>query len=115
MTTTSKSTKPRHDVRNAWVSLALIPVSLFVADGVLHALLSLMGVDEGAGEDATVVQGLLAGLPYALVMMLPGIGGFVFGTNALGGGDGRGRIPSALGALWVLIVLLGSIVLLVTS
>lgn len=115
MTTTVKPTKPRHDVRNAWISLALVPVSLFVADGVLHALLGLMGVDQEAGEDATLVQAVLAGIPYALVMMLPGIGGFMFGTNALSNGDGRGRVPSALGALWAFIVLLGSIAFLVMS
>jgi hypothetical protein len=48
-------------------------------------------------------------------MMLPGIGGIRFGRKALRTGDGRGRIPSALGAVWVVIVIVGTIALLVTS
>jgi hypothetical protein len=117
MASTVAPTKPRHDVRNAWISLILIPLFLVVADGVLHGLLGLMGIDESAvpEETPTLVQSLMAGIPYALVMMLPGIGGFWFGRKAQRDGDRRGRIPSAIGAVWVGIVIVGSIVLLVAS
>ena len=92
----------------------LIPVSLVVADGVLHGLLGLMGVDESAvpEQTPTLLQALLAGIPYTFVMLLPGIGAFWFGTNALNDGDRRGRIPSLLGLLWAVVVLIGSLLFL---
>lgn len=107
-------TKRRHDVRNAWISLAFIPMSLVLADGVLHGLLSLVGIDENAvpEQDPTVIQALVAGIPYTLVMLLPSIGAFVFGTNALNAGDRRGRIPSLLGLAWGLFVLIGALTFL---
>ena len=113
MTTTVAPTKPRHDVRNAWISLILIPPFLVLADGVLHGLGAL--VDELGDETPTLLKALVVGIPYALVMMLPGIGGFWFGRKALRTGDGRGRIPSALGAVWAVIVIVGTVALLVTS
>ena len=115
MTVAAAPVRTRHDIRNAWLSLVVIPAALVVADGVLHGVLGLMGVDEAADDSATLLQALVAGVPYALVMMLPGIGGFWFGTNALGNGDRRGRVPSALGALWMVVVLVGSIAFLIMS
>lgn len=114
MTTTGTVTKPRHDVRNAWISLVLIPVSLVLADGVLHGLLGLMGIDETAvpEQTPTLLQALAAGIPYTLVMMLPGIGAFWFGTNALSDGDRRGRIPSLIGLAWSVVVVAGALLFL---
>jgi hypothetical protein len=109
MTATGTVVKKRHDVRNAWISLVLIPVALVVADGVLHGLLMLMGIDEAAvpEQTPTLLQGLAAVIPYALVMMAPGIGAFWFGTNALDAGDRRGRIPSLIGLAWGAVVVIG--------
>lgn len=58
-----------------------------------------MGIDELAvpAQSPTLLQALMAGIPYALVMMLPGIGGLWFGPKALRNGDGGGQIPSAVG------------------
>ena len=99
--------KQRHDLRNAWVSLALTPVSLVVADGVLHGILSLMGISESADQDPELWQALVAGIPYAAVMLLPALGGFWFGTSAMEHGDARGRVPSVLGLIWGVLVLVG--------
>ena len=44
-----------------------------LADGVLHGLGAL--VDELGDETPTLLKALVVGIPYALVMMLPGIGG----------------------------------------
>lgn len=99
--------KRRHDLRNAWVSLALTPVCLIVADGVLHGILSLLGIDEAADQEPDLLQALVAGIPYAAVMLLPALGGFWFGTNAMQRGDARGRIPSVLGLIWGVLVLVG--------
>ena len=109
MTSTTTVARKRHDVRNAWISLVFIPVSLVLADGVLHGLLMLMGIDEMAvpEQTPTLLQGLAAVIPYALVMLLPGIGAFWFGTNALNAGDRRGRIPSLLGLAWGVVVVIG--------
>lgn len=117
VTSTVSATKARRDVRAAWISLLLVPVALVVADGVLHGLLGLLGIDESAvpEQTPTLLQAVIAGIPYALVMMLPGIGGLWFGRRAVRTGDGRGRIPSAVGAVWVLLVIVGSTVLLVTA
>jgi hypothetical protein len=114
MAAAGTATARRHDVSKAWISLVLIPVSLVVADGVLHGLLGLMGVDESAvpEQTPTLLQALLAGIPYTFVMLLPGIGAFWFGTNALNDGDRRGRIPSLLGLLWAVVVLIGSLLFL---
>ena len=109
MTATGTVVKKRHDVRNAWISLVLIPVALVVADGVLYGLLRLMGIDEAAvpEQTPTLLQGLAAVIPYALVMLAPGIGAFWFGTNALNAGDRRGRIPSLIGLAWGAVVVVG--------
>ena len=114
MGATATVARKRHDVRNAWISLGFIPVSLVLADGVLHGLLMLMGIDEMAvpEETPTLLQALGAGVPYTLVMLLPGIGAFWFGTNALKDGDRRGRIPSLIGLVWGAVVLIGVLVFL---
>jgi hypothetical protein len=115
MTATGTDVTRRHDVRKAWISLVLIPVSLVVADGVLHGVLALMGLDEAADPEQTptLLQAIVAGIPYALVMLLPGIGAFWFGTNALNDGDRRGRIPSLIGLAWGVVVLIGVLAFLV--
>jgi hypothetical protein len=112
MTSTTTVARRRHDVRNAWISLVFIPVSLVLADGVLHGLLMLMGIDEAAvpEQTPTLLQGLAAVIPYALVMLAPGIGAFWFGTNALNAGDRRGRIPSLIGLAWGAVVVIGVLV-----
>jgi hypothetical protein len=114
MTAPTTVARRRHDVRNAWISLVFIPVSLVLADGVLHGLLGLMGIDESAvpEQTPTLLQALAAGIPYTLVMLLPGIGAFWFGTNALNNGDRRGRIPSLIGLVWGVVVLIGVLIFL---
>jgi hypothetical protein len=114
MTSTTTVARRRHDVRNAWISLVFVPVSVVLADGVLHGLLGLMGIDEAAvpEQTPTLLQALLAGIPYTVVMLLPGIGAFWFGTNALNDDDRRGRIPSLLGLVWGVVVLIGVLVFL---
>jgi Na+-driven multidrug efflux pump len=104
--------KRRHDLRNAWVSLAFVPVCVVLADGILHAILSLLGIDEATDEDPNLLQALVAGVPYAAVMLLPALGGFWFGTSAIEHGDGRGRVPSVLSLVWAVLVLVGCAVFL---
>ena len=109
MTSTTTVARRRHDVRNAWISVVFIPVSFVLADGVLHGLLMLMGIDEAAvpEQTPTLLQGLAAVIPYTLVMLAPGIAAFWFGTNALNAGDRRGRIPSLIGLAWGAVVVVG--------
>ena len=115
MTATATVARKRHDVRNAWISLVFIPVSLVLADGVLHGLLGLMGIDEAAvpEQTPTLLQGLAAVIPYALVMLAPGIAAFWFGTNALNAGDRRGRIPALIGMAWGVVVVIGVVAFVV--
>jgi hypothetical protein len=107
--------KRQHDLRNAWISLVFIPVSLVLADGVLHGLLSLFGIDEEADEYPSLWQALLAGIPYAAVMLAPTVGAFWFGTNAIRAGDWRGRVPSLVAVAWAALVVVGCSVFLVLT
>ena len=107
--------KPQHDLRNAWISLVFIPVSLVLADGVLHGVLSLLGIDEEADEYPSLWQALVAGIPYAAVMLAPAFGGFWFGTNAIRAGDWRGRIPSLIAVVWAALVVVGCVLFLVLA
>lgn len=113
----ASSSPPRssHSVRYAWVSLALIPVALVVADGVLHGILSLLGIDQGAEaeETPTLLQALVAGVPYVGVMLIPAAGGFMFGTRAVREGDRHGRLPRALALVVGALVVVSALIFLV--
>lgn len=104
--------KRRHDLRNAWISLLFIPLSLMLADGVLHALLGVLGIDDEADTSPSLWQALVAGIPYALVMLAPAVGAFWFGTKAIQSGDRRGRLPSLAALVWAALVAIGCLAFL---
>jgi hypothetical protein len=105
--------KHRNDVRLAWICVGLLPVAAVLASVALPLVLHLLGVDRYA--DATMSQALGAGISAFLVLTLPGVGAFWFGTSAIGEGNERGRLPGAIGAIWVLVAVLAGIALLILT
>jgi Na+/proline symporter len=95
------------DVRRAWWSLALFPVSFLAAFAVGEGLASLLGHPSGSPETAPVWVMLAAGGPALLVFVLPAVLAVVFARRAEREGDRSGRVP-----MWVAVVLATAFVLL---
>lgn len=96
----------RRAVRNAWISVAAIPVAFIVAIVVGEGLASLLGYDPGTGERAPLVVLLGAGLPAVLVMLAPTIPAMVFGFRARRLGRTEGLIAAIIGiiaAAWAIV------------
>ncbi len=99
MSTSPISTPVRahhHDLRNAWVSLALFPVAVLLAMVAGDVGLSLFGYDSADAEIPGWVKAAV-GVPMVLVAVLPALGGYVFGSRARRAGDARGQVPAVVG------------------
>jgi hypothetical protein len=59
-----------HDLRKAWIAVALLPVAFVVAMFVGEGLISALGYD--SGESVPVGPALLASIPALLVLIAPG-------------------------------------------
>ena len=84
------------DLRRAWWSLALYPVSFVLAFVIGEGLFSML-VEEGA--DATVWEILLAATPALLVFVAPGVAAYLFGRRARHGGREDALAPMVIGAV----------------
>ena len=95
------------DVRRAWWSLALFPLSLAGAFAVGEGLASLFGHPAGGTDAAPVWVMLAAAGPALLVFVTPAVLAVVFARRAQREGDHGGRVP-----MWVAVALATAFVLL---
>lgn len=100
MTTTS-TRRPvdhaAHDVRNAWLSVLLLPVAFGLAFLIGEGLISALGYPVGEeGPDAPVWAMLVATVPALLVFCVPAVVSSWFARRAALRGDRRGWVPAGL-------------------
>lgn len=95
------------DVRNAWRSLMLFPLSFLAAFGVGEGLASLLGHPSGGSGDVPLWVMVTAAGPALLVFALPALLAMVFARRAERAGDRGGRVP-----MWIGVGLAGVFVLL---
>lgn len=84
------------DVRRAWWSLALFPVSFLCAFAVGEGLLSLLTDPSDLG-DVPVWAMVAAAGPALLVFVVPAVLAVVFARRAAREGDPGGRVPMWIG------------------
>jgi hypothetical protein len=87
----------RRSLRNAWISVAAIPVAFIVAMVAGEGLASLMGYDSGSGELAPLGVMLTAGVAGVLVMVAPAVCAAWFGLRARRQGVASGIVPAVVG------------------
>lgn len=95
------------DVRRAWWSLALFPLTFVAAFVVGEGLATLYGYSTGDTAEAPVWVMLAAGGPALLVFVLPAVLAVVFARRAEREGDRGGRVP-----IWIGVGLAAAFVLL---
>lgn len=94
------------DVRRAWCSLALFPVSFVCAFAVGEGLLSLLA-DPSDDSDVPVWAMVAAAGPALLVFVAPAVLAVVFARRAAREGHPGGRVP-----MWIGVALATTFVLL---
>ena len=87
--------RAHRDVRRAWLSLRLYPLSFFAAFGIGEGLATLLGLPTGSTEPAPVWLVLLATVPALAVFVLPGLLSGWYARQAARAGD-RGGVPAAI-------------------
>lgn len=113
MTTTPTRARHPHDLRNAWIALALYPVAYVVAVLVGGGILAALGY----AEQQPVPRGtaLAVGLPLIALLVLPAAVGSRLGWRAREAGDPRGIWPALLGGALVLWTVVTTVVGLLLS
>lgn len=101
MTTTSTRRPVEHadhDVRNAWLSVLLLPVAFGLAFLIGEGLISALGypVGETAVDDPPLWAILVATVPALLVFCVPAAVSSWFARRAALRGDRRGWVPAGL-------------------
>ena len=91
----------RRVLRNAWISVALIPVAFVVAMLLGDWLLSLQGYESGSEQFPPVGVSLLAGIPALVVMIAPAVTAMWFGLKARRQGLARGIVPAVIGGVFI--------------
>lgn len=66
----------------AWISVALVPVFLFLSFLVQTGIYALTGHDPGTGDVPPLWASLAAGLPGLAILLVPCIAGVVHGRRA---------------------------------
>jgi hypothetical protein len=89
----------RRSLRNAWISVAAIPVAFIVAMVAGDWLASLMGYDPGSGELAPIGVMLTAGLAGVLILVAPAACAAWFGFRARRQGVASGLVPAVIGSV----------------
>lgn len=100
MTTTTTHRRPTgqgdHDVRNAWLSMLLLPVAFFGAFLVGEGLIGLLGYPVG-GEQPPLWAGALATVPALVVFALPaGLSSWFAARANRRHRDRRGWVPAGI-------------------
>jgi hypothetical protein len=85
-----------HDVRNAWLSMLLLPVALAGAFVVGEGLASLLGHPVGGAEEPPLWSVLVASVPAMLVFFVPAAVSAWFARRAAHRGDRRGWVPAGI-------------------
>lgn len=85
------------DVRRAWWSLALFPLSFVLAMVVGQGLASLLGHPTAGTEDVPVWVMFAAAGPALLVLVAPAVLAVAFARRAEREGDPGGRVPMWVG------------------
>lgn len=86
-----------HDVRNAWLSVLLLPVAFGLAFLIGEGLIGLLGYPVGdAAADAPLWAKLVAVVPALLVFCVPALVSAWFARRAAAHGDRRGWVPATL-------------------
>lgn len=98
------------DVRRAWWSLMLFPLSFLGAFGVGEGLASLLGHPTGGSEDAPLGVMIAAGGPALLVFAVPALLAAVFAGRAGRMGNPGGRTPMRIGVGLVTVFVLLNVV-----
>ena len=83
----------RHDLRLAWASLVLLPVSFFAAFGVGEGLMSALGYRTGF-DTPPFWAGLLATVPALVVFAIPAAISTFYARRAGREGHRSGWIPA---------------------
>jgi hypothetical protein len=89
------SKSAEHDLRKAWIAVALLPVAFVVAMFVGEGLISALGYE--SSEAVPVGPALLASIPALLVLIAPGIAAVFYGSRAY---RAAGR-TAAVVAAWI--------------
>lgn len=104
------------DLRRAWLSLLLYPLSFVAAFVVGEGLAALMGYPSSGSESPPWFVPLLAGVPALLVFVTPGLLSLQYGRRAARAGADGAMLPAVLGVLVALgFVGLNLLAFLVTS
>ena len=88
-----------HDLRFAWLSLLLYPLSFTAAFLVGEGLAALMGYPTGSAESPPWFVPLLAGAPALVIFVLPGLLSLKFGRRAARAGAESAMVPAILGVV----------------
>jgi hypothetical protein len=87
----------RHPLRRAWISIALIPVALFLGSILSEQVYRLMGYEPMA--TVPLWLDLVAWIPTLVVFSIPCVAAVIYGREASRTGDHRGRVPLLIGWL----------------
>jgi hypothetical protein len=89
----------RHLLRDAWVCVAALPLGLLLGTLIGDGIAGTLGHDSVIGGSAPFGVVLVAGLPAFVVMATPAALAVWFGSRAVRAGDERGVIPTVVGTL----------------
>lgn len=96
-TTTTHHRAPsrgRHDVRNAWLSVLLLPVAFVASFWAANGLMTLLGY---AGDQRVpAATAALVAVPAVILVAVPAAVSAWFARRAARLGDTRGWLPAAL-------------------
>lgn len=85
-----------HDLRMAWVSVALLPVAFVLGTVAGEGLIVLLGYDPAA-ESVPAWAAAAAGFPALLILIAPGVAAVRFGRRAYRAGRVSARMPAWIG------------------
>lgn len=87
----------RHPLRRAWISIALLPVALFLGSILSEQLYRLMGYEPMA--TVPLWLDLVGWIPTLVVFSIPCVASMLYGREANRTGDHRGRVPLLIGCV----------------
>lgn len=86
-----------HDVRNAWLSVVLLPIAFGLAFLIGEGLIGILGYPVGEQDSQPPLWAiLLATVPALLVFCVPALVSTWFARRAAAHGDRRGWVPAIL-------------------